>query len=715
MTKLPDHFPTDKLGVIERMQLEWFYTRYTADFYSSYLFGHFIMAAYASLPAYLTPDLMYKMWQNFGAYEWGGKPEFIDSLAVSDVLLAPFCHEVSYELFQMEENTRLSFQRWMNSGDPLWTNRKPYPPEQLADFIESYHNKPNDTIVREGAKYREDQLMEVKIYRSPKEVANHYLQKLKEASKPGKEQENEQEILAIINALTRAKEKQTYTNYSADRTFIDLFPENQLLLWKHVLQHNNNTFASLLQETKGATSNLLHLKVEGPARAIQVSSRDTGLVTKLDSLVQSRNWLVMIGCSEQDDHNHLLFRETISKLEPWKDWLQRSLMRPLGKAAFLKELQEAVRNTTQADNLVMYISALDAELFSSGLQINYHDEIIYEAELLSIFSAANAASLTIILQCDYAPTSSWIDTDKPGYALYTSSGDQNATQIKRYGLRGLSAFTKALCDVLSRYHGKRSHRQLHTEVLAALNTELITPQLLSNRNTYYRQFASALNQTDWIQHNLRLAGYLHKPASAGWNDETEAAFKKFQEDAKLRNNRDEAANALEAKVAANRLEQKPVLLFVFSDQERSLPAIAKEIGAIKSVLRNSALDGFNEIKIMQNKSLKEVGDFVTGASSRNRIQLFYYSGFDAQGWPKFSDGTMSLALWCDWFACQDNLELVVFNTCNSATAAGQLTQIGAGMAIGNGQQVTDEQSAAFGSLLMETILKRERLSGLPVQ
>lgn len=736
MTKLPDLFPADKLGVIERMQLEWFYTRYTCEYYTSYLFGHFIMAAYASLPAYLTPDLLYKMWQNFGAYEWGGKPVFIDSLAVSDVLLAPFCHEVSYELFQMEENTRLSFQRWMNSDDPLWTNRKSYRPEQLADFIERYHDKPNNTIVREGAKYREDQLMEVKIYRNPREVANHYLNKLKEANQKG----DEQEILAVINALTKAKEKQAYTNHKdKDRTFIDLFPENQLLLWKHVLQHNNNTFANLLEKTKVTGGTSLHLKVEGQSCAIQVKSKDTSLVTKLDSLVESKNWMIIIGCSKQDELNCSLFSETCRR-ETRVNWSIRIFEGAMGREELLQKLQDRLQEITPADNLMLYISALDAQISSDDLLINLNGEIIHEDELFTPFSTINPSSFTFILQCDYLPTLPWLDVNKVGYALYTSSVSSPSDNKRRhYELERPSAFTKILCDVISIYGGKLSNRQLYTRMLASLNDdlnhpslsnsplqskkydvlnvdqELLTPQLFSNRNTYYRQFASALNQSDRLQHNLRLSGYLDKPASVGWDDETEAAFKKFLEEAKLGDNREQAAAALEAKVAANGLEQKPILLFVFSDPERTLPAIAKEIAAIKSVLKSSALDGFNKIKIIQNKSLKEVGDFVTGSSSRNRIQLFYYSGFDAQGWPNFGDGAMSLALWCDWLAYQDKLELVVFNTCNSAAAAGQLTQIGVSMAIGNDHLVTDEQSAAFGSMLIETIVKKGRLSGLPVQ
>lgn len=222
-------------------------------------------------------------------------------------------------------------------------------------------------------------------------------------------------------------------------------------------------------------------------------------------------------------------------------------------------------------------------------------------------------------------------------------------------------------------------------------------------------------QRTWMQHNLRLCGYLNKPEVPQWDDDAENAFQKFSEDLKLSTNMADIATALEAKVQLNNQEQKPVLLFVFSDPERKLPAIAREIQTIKTVLRNSIIDSYNEIKIFQNKPLREVSDFTKKTSSRNRIQLFYYSGLDTKGYPKFTDGEINLEIWSEWLSFQDNMELVVLNTCKSSYVASQFAQVGIGMSIGNDQLISDEESAAFGSLLIETIVKKEKLSGLPLQ
>ena len=65
MASLPVNFPAEKLSVVEKLQLEWFYTKFTEVYYNEYHYGHIIMAAYAAIPAYITPDMLYKIWQNF--------------------------------------------------------------------------------------------------------------------------------------------------------------------------------------------------------------------------------------------------------------------------------------------------------------------------------------------------------------------------------------------------------------------------------------------------------------------------------------------------------------------------------------------------------------------------------------------------------------------------------------------------------------------------
>ncbi|MCD8538765.1 MAG: hypothetical protein LRY55_02650, partial [Leadbetterella sp.] len=237
MARLPHDFPVDKLSVVESIQLEWFYTKYVEEYYNDYHFGHMVLAAYAAVPAYLTPDLLYRLWQNFGHYPWGGKKALVHPIAVSDVLLAPFCKEVSYELFRMDENVRLSFLQWIKKG-----RFSPDPSRDiltdLAHFIEQYMELPNETLSREGPRYKEEQLMEAKTYYDPFTVAGEYLEKLKNAG-------SETAKLSLINKLLKQKEKEEYVDLER-KSLKEYFNNNELEIWKHLIQDNRETLKDQL-------------------------------------------------------------------------------------------------------------------------------------------------------------------------------------------------------------------------------------------------------------------------------------------------------------------------------------------------------------------------------------------------------------------------------------------------------------------------------------
>jgi hypothetical protein len=707
MTKLPEFFPTDQLGIIERTQIESFYTKFTGEYYADYSFGHFLMAAYAAIPAYLTPDLLYKMWQNFGGYQWKDRSEFVHPIAVNDILLAPFCHEVSYELFRMEENTRLSFLKWMTSGDVLWDSLQPHSPMDIADFIENYHDRPNETMVREGAKYREDQLMEVKVYKDPHEVAGFYLNKLKEA----REKQNEQEILSILNSLNKAIKKENYTGYTQNKTFGTLFKENELDLWKHAIQQNTTSFAELLEQTElnQAEGGLLLLKQENNAYAIPVNNKETKLVNRMDALVKPVNYAIIIGCSKDDLDNCELFEKTLGEISSPEHWKIKTFTQKGSKKTLLQNLAIELQSVTPVDNLLIFLSSIRIMVISGrNCRVNYFEETITDAEFSKIISAIPApASLTLVVDCPNAATPYWLNTNKAGHVVFAASSIGEYYNVTK-------SYTRAFCTVLARHNGRISNRQLYIKTILELKKDNGS-QLFSNRNTYYRQFASDDIPNVRIQHNLRLCGYLNKTGTLDWDPETQAALQKFQSDFKLTGDLPGLANIIETKVQANNKEQKPIFLFIFSDPDRKLPGITTEIQAIKTVLKNSIVNTCNEIKIFQNRPLKEVNDFIRNSASRNRIQFIYYSGFDQDGNPKFPDGEIELASWCDWLSYQDNIELVVLNTCKSGQLALRLTQIGVGMAIGSYQTVTDDDSAAFGSKLINVITKRDNLSSLSMQ
>ena len=71
--------------------------------------GSYIFACQAAVPLVLTPDLLYQLWNNFKHYQYypeGGEIYKITHIAVSDLILADFCKEVGYELYEIKKGVR---------------------------------------------------------------------------------------------------------------------------------------------------------------------------------------------------------------------------------------------------------------------------------------------------------------------------------------------------------------------------------------------------------------------------------------------------------------------------------------------------------------------------------------------------------------------------------------------------------------------------------
>lgn len=190
-------------------------------------------------------------------------------------------------------------------------------------------------------------------------------------------------------------------------------------------------------------------------------NKEEEILDIINALLQPKNYAVIIGCSEKDSMNCKLFQETLEKIETGKKWELQSFTTPLGKENLLEKLAETLKPVTLADSLIVYISASNSVLLSSGnCQVDYFGWNITDSVFYKLFSAINPASFTLILQCDYAATPFWLDTNKAGYALFTAS----SAQITR-DIADISLFTQTFCEVLSLHQWKISHRQLHIETI----------------------------------------------------------------------------------------------------------------------------------------------------------------------------------------------------------------------------------------------------------
>lgn len=74
--------------------------RHITSFSNRFGRAHLYLAYHAAFPLALTPDLLYRLWANFQR-DIQGKPLNIPWVAVADLLLSNLCHEVGYELYEM--------------------------------------------------------------------------------------------------------------------------------------------------------------------------------------------------------------------------------------------------------------------------------------------------------------------------------------------------------------------------------------------------------------------------------------------------------------------------------------------------------------------------------------------------------------------------------------------------------------------------------------
>lgn len=242
---LPKTFPADQLSAANRRKLEWFYRRYVEVYYQEYQFGHFLLAAYAAVPALLTADLLYKLWQNFHQYQWAGKSVRIHRIAVSDLLLSPLCREVGFEMYEMEPSVRRAFLEWQQqlSVEPLWQDRQLASIRSIADFLQEYHARPNPARQRWGSAYEEIQEWNTLAFTEPGALQQKMWQKLQQAVS----RNEETETLRILDFWSRS-ETQLAIQLPDDEQ--EQWRQNAQFAqaWKALLQHNTQLFTQAIAD-----------------------------------------------------------------------------------------------------------------------------------------------------------------------------------------------------------------------------------------------------------------------------------------------------------------------------------------------------------------------------------------------------------------------------------------------------------------------------------
>jgi|GEM_PF-3353505 len=121
----PIAFDTSGLSPEDALKLQTFLQRYEAP--------HLWLVAHAAFPVVLTPDLLYKLWQNFRKDEHGEWMR-IPAVAVSDVLMSSLCRSTGRSLFEIPADIRTALLRFLRREERFGPARL----RRLAFFLKFY-------------------------------------------------------------------------------------------------------------------------------------------------------------------------------------------------------------------------------------------------------------------------------------------------------------------------------------------------------------------------------------------------------------------------------------------------------------------------------------------------------------------------------------------------------------------------------------------------
>ncbi len=248
MNPLPANFPTE-LDALSHQKAAEFARRFLFDFYDEYRMGHLVLAAYAAVPAVLTPDLMFKLWLNFGQYHWGGQPYSIHRVAAADVLNSTLVERIGAEQFVMAAPLRKAFIEWhqkdkerLGMADLM----------DVARFLLQFLEKTEGLSARHGKRFDEAQRLAARSLTEPDAVARELRNRLAAGSA------SKSERLHAAAALQQMDERLTaFLGKNAAAKPADL---TQTLLFSKAVEQaiyrQSGDFAELLRENPGLASNL---------------------------------------------------------------------------------------------------------------------------------------------------------------------------------------------------------------------------------------------------------------------------------------------------------------------------------------------------------------------------------------------------------------------------------------------------------------------------
>jgi hypothetical protein len=717
----PFPFPANGLSEVNGSKLNWFYKRFVENFYNEYRLGHFLLAAYAAVPAFITPDLLYKLWQNFNRYKWNGVPVSIHRVAVSDLLLSPLCREVGYELYEMDYDIRMAFLEWLkkDATTELWKKRQVREINEIAKFVEDYHLLPNPAGKRWGAEYIETQTMEAVSYYNPSAVTDRLFNKLRTAYTPPF---RETELLHTIDMFIKTRNRLTRLDSALHLTDSEQKQLDWMHAWKALIEQNNKGFIERLN----ARQDLYELFNDTKTGIeIEISK---GMITQLNAFSERKLRALVVGVGHPDRrkidaelNSALLFADLLRELTP-EHSLELTILtgEEATHSAILENWQRMTTNTRPDDDLLFYIA-------SDSIQVDDHCHVVchdsdratksyrwlIDAQIGNAANSANCASVTIFAEIDHAATPYWVDASKTGNILFAAcSFNQDASNLPLITVgKHYCAFTYAFVRSIQNNKIWLSNRSLFLNALRVYEYSLharhedvrATPQLLCAVETYNRILLHGKHPGAELQDLLRYLQYCDERSTGVWNKKTAIALGEYIEVRGLPKEltKQEYIEELQEEKKEFLLFPRPVFLLIFSDPTNELENLQREREAITKHLEGSGL--MAEWEILIDCDRQTLINTLKRREFRNRIQFVYYAGRDSEGNFHLKDGDFSLPEFAELFDYQENIKLFIANTCRSHVFAEYAAQLGVALSIGIEGVVDDYNAAEFGIKMFSLI------------
>ena len=90
-------------------QVEYFYMKLPKE----EIMGNFVFLSHVACLEAFSVDMLYHLWRNFNTFYENDKLRLINRIVVSDLLLSNLCHEVGFDLFEMDEDVRRYLEQFL--------------------------------------------------------------------------------------------------------------------------------------------------------------------------------------------------------------------------------------------------------------------------------------------------------------------------------------------------------------------------------------------------------------------------------------------------------------------------------------------------------------------------------------------------------------------------------------------------------------------------